>query len=118
MYDLHVFAVVAAACEMMEHFAIADIRQLLPSFESIRFTRIMDAIFTNGDSTWLSLQGAEAATAVSLVAAIVEGGDHEELLQPIGTPKTLTRSPRVALQTPSPRTTSPCSSSDWGVPRR
>ena len=77
MYDREILASMAAACEMLEHFPIADIRLLLPSFESTRFDQAMAAVFTNDHATWPSLRGAEAATAVSLVAAIEEAGDHE-----------------------------------------
>lgn len=75
MEDLEIFMVMAAACELLSDFKLADIRQLLGPFETYRFERVMSDAFPVQEAAWPGLAGDEAATAVSLVAAMVETGD-------------------------------------------
>jgi hypothetical protein len=75
MDDFEIFLVMAAACELLTDFTIAEIRQLLAPFEIHRFERVMSAAFPAQETAWPGLLGEEAATAVSLVAAMVETGD-------------------------------------------
>ena len=75
MNDFEIFLVMATACELLGDFTIADIRQLLAPFETHRFERVMSEAFPVQEAAWPNLLGAEAATALSLVAAMVETGD-------------------------------------------
>jgi hypothetical protein len=75
MDDFEIFMVMAAACELLSGFTIADIRQLLDPIETCRFERVMSDAFPVQEAAWPGLAGEEAATAVSLVAAMVETGD-------------------------------------------
>ncbi len=75
MNDLEIFIVMATACEMFADFAVVDIRNLLGQFEASRFERLMGRAFPLEEARWLALSGEEAATAVGLVAAMVDAGD-------------------------------------------
>jgi hypothetical protein len=82
MNDFEIFLVMAAACELLSDFTISDIRALLGPFETSRFERVMSAAYPVQEAEWPNLLGAEAATAVSLVAAMVETGDLPRGLDP------------------------------------
>ena len=75
MNDLEIFLAMTAACEMFSEFRVAEIERLLGHFEASRFERLMGQVFPLQESLWPVLSGREAATAVGLVAAMVESGD-------------------------------------------
>jgi hypothetical protein len=75
MNDLEIFLTMTVACEMFSDFRVADIERLLGHFEASRFERLMSKAFPLQEASWPVLSGEEAATAVGLVAALVESGD-------------------------------------------
>jgi hypothetical protein len=75
MNDLEILRAMTAACEMFSAFCVAEIGHLLGQFEARRFERLMSQAFPLQETLWPVLSGEEAATAVGLVAALVESGD-------------------------------------------
>jgi hypothetical protein len=75
MNDLEIFRAMTMACEMFSEFRVVDIENLLGQFEARRFERLMGHAFPLQETSWPVLTGEEAATAVGLVAAMVESGD-------------------------------------------
>jgi hypothetical protein len=75
MNDFEIILAMAAACELFIDFSVAEVRQLLSPFEAHRFERLMAEVFAVQEASWTGLAGDEAATAVGLVAAMVDSGD-------------------------------------------
>jgi hypothetical protein len=75
MNDLEIFRAMTVACEMFAEFRVADLAALLGHVEASRFEQLMGQAFPLYKSSWPVLVGEEAATAVGVVAAMVESGD-------------------------------------------
>lgn len=75
MNDLEIFLAMTVACEMFSEFRVADLAHLLGHFEASRFEHLMGEAFPLAKTSWPVLAGEEAATAIGLVAAMVESGD-------------------------------------------
>jgi hypothetical protein len=78
MNDLEIFRAMTVACEMFADFRVADLASLLGRFEASRFEQLMSQAFPLYKAAWPGLAGEEAATAVAVVAAMVESGDLVE----------------------------------------
>ncbi len=75
MNDLEIFRAMTVACEMFADFRVADLADLLGRIEASRFEQLMSQAFPLYKTTWPALAGEEAATAIGMVAAMVESGD-------------------------------------------
>jgi len=69
------FRAMTVACEMFSDFRVTDLTALLGRLEASRFEHLMVQAFPLYRTSWPALVGEEAATAIGLVAAMVESGD-------------------------------------------